>query len=204
MNGIWVAVKATTSMPGVAPVSDVEVVEVAPGGSHDEDTTRHPGLLSEVDARKPPAPWARSPRACGRAPGRRTAEQDRLTIASSVPQPRDDTPAAMTRGLRILASHIAPIGWCSSLSTASVARPGRPGSMITCGFCTASGGQSAGDQHWATPADPSTRHITGQTPCWMWPRGDRARSSRQIGTRRSAACQLITCGWRTATLQNPR
>ena len=37
MPGIWVAVKATTSVSRVVPVDDVEVVEVAPGGAHDHD-----------------------------------------------------------------------------------------------------------------------------------------------------------------------
>ena len=41
MYGICVAVNATTSVSGVVSVDDVEVVEVAACGSHDQDTTRH-------------------------------------------------------------------------------------------------------------------------------------------------------------------
>ena len=37
MNGICVAVKATTSDARVVAIDDVEVVEVAPGGAHDQD-----------------------------------------------------------------------------------------------------------------------------------------------------------------------
>ena len=34
--------------PGIVPIGDVEVVEVAPCGAHDEQSTLHPWILSEV------------------------------------------------------------------------------------------------------------------------------------------------------------